>query len=322
MIVFVSDHEELLRCLYMCTSNALRLTEAKKVFSCAPYQLADPEDLLGGIKEETQTPLTVVSARYKGKIQMLITKKTEDLIEVFLHPYGKGLAQMEDYDRSLIQSPEHNLGLSRTSVCMALWLKSVDGYALVTKIEDEKEEYLRHLADYADIERPATVQAMMRESKVKLPIDVYDQLIMLNDQQEYCPTEKLMALATTINRLHQKATNSSRLAQDVQRVMDLSPGSRSSSENSPSSSSSSSSMRNVVFDAAGALIASFSNVDERLQDMKVEKEEWVSPPSEREEFSSSRRVVLINERETYRFKENYSHQMMIMNLQTIAMKKE
>ena len=61
-------------------------------------------------------------------------------------------------------------------------------------------------------------------------------------------------------------------------------------------------MRNVVFDAAGALIASFSNVDERLQDMKVEKEEWVSPPSEREEFSSSRRVVLINERETYRFK--------------------
>merc|ERR1712131_464832 len=89
---------------------------------------------------------------------------------------------------------------------------------------------------------------------------------------------------------------------DVQRVMDLSPGSRSSSESSPSSSSSNSSMRNVVFDAAGALIASFSNVDERLQDMKVEKEEWISPPSEREEFSTSRRVVLIIERETYRFK--------------------
>ena len=160
----------------------------KKVFSCAPYQLADPEDLVDGIKEETQTPLTVVSARYKGKIQMLITKKTEDLIEIFLHPYGRGLSQMEDYDRSLIQSPEHNIGLSKTSTCMTLWLRSVDGYVLITKIEDEKDEYLRHLADYADIERPATVQAMMRESKVKLPIDVYNQLIRLNDQQEYCPT--------------------------------------------------------------------------------------------------------------------------------------
>ena len=203
MIVYTSDHEELLHCLYMCTSNALCRSEAKKVFSSAPYQLADPEDLLDGIKEETQTPLTVVSARYKGKIQMPITKKTEDLIEIFLHPYGRELSQMEDYDRSLIQSPEYNLGLSKTSTCMTLWLRSIDGYALITKIEDEKDEYLRHLADYADIERPA-FNAMMRESKVKLPIDVYDQLIMLNDQQEYCPTQMLMALATTINQLHQK----------------------------------------------------------------------------------------------------------------------
>ena len=59
MIVYTSDHEELIQCLYMCTSNALRRSEAKKVFSSAPYQLADPEDLLDGIKEETQTPLTV-----------------------------------------------------------------------------------------------------------------------------------------------------------------------------------------------------------------------------------------------------------------------
>ena len=208
---------------------------------------------------------------------------------------------MEDYDRSLIQSPEYNLGLSKTSTCMTLWLRSIDGYALITKIEDEKDEYLRHLANYADMERLASVNAIMRESKVKLPIDVYDQLIMLNDQQEYCPTQKLMALATTINRLHQKANNSSRLAQD------LSPKGRpsSSSESSPSSSSSNSSMRSVVFDAAGALITSFSNVDERVKDMKIEKEEWTSPASEREEFSTSRRVVLVrDEREIYNFKRN------------------
>ena len=37
--------------------------------------------------------------------------------------------------------------------------------------------------------------------------------------------------------------------------------------------------------------------------MKLEKEEWISPPSEREEFSTSRRVVLVsNEREVYKFK--------------------
>ena len=86
------------------------------------------------------------------------------------HPYGRELSQMEDYDRSLIQSPEYNLGLSKTSTCMTLWLRSIDGYALITKIEDEKDEYLRHLEDYADIERPASVNAMMRESKVKLPM--------------------------------------------------------------------------------------------------------------------------------------------------------
>ena len=39
--------------------------------------------------------------------------------------------------------------------------------------------------------------------------------------------------------------------------------------------------------------------------MKIEKEEWTSPASEREEFSTSRRVVLVrDEREIYNFKRN------------------
>ena len=46
-------------------------------------------------------------------------------------------------------------------------------------------------------------------------------------------------------------------------------------------------------------------MDERVKDMKIEKEEWTSPASEREEFSTSRRVVLVsNEREIYNLKRN------------------
>lgn len=114
------------------------------------------------------------------------------------------------------------------------------------------------------------------------------QLVVLNDQHEYVPMQKLMALETTINALHTKVNNSSRLAQDIQKVLNLSPkGSHSPS----SSSSSNSSRRSVVFDMAGALIASFSNVGDKVKDMKVEPEEWKSPPSEREDFNFSRRVV-------------------------------
>ena len=57
------------------------------------------------------------------------------------------------------------------------------------------------MCDMADVSRSASVNGMIRESKVKLPVDVYDQLVVLNDQFEYVLTPKLLALATAINHL-------------------------------------------------------------------------------------------------------------------------
>ena len=49
----------------------------------------------------------------------------------------------------------------------------------------------------------------------------------------------------------------------------------------------------MVFDAAGALIASFLKVDDKVKDMKVGPDEWKSPPSEREDSNFSRRVIYL-----------------------------
>ena len=58
----------------------------------------------------------------------------------------------------------------------------------------------------------------------------------------------------------------------------------------------------MVFDAAGALIASFLNVDDKVKDMRVEPDEWKSLTSEREDFNFSRRAIyLTSEREEYNF---------------------
>ena len=58
----------------------------------------------------------------------------------------------------------------------------------------------------------------------------------------------------------------------------------------------------MVFDAAGALIASFLNVDDKVKDMRVEPDEWKSLTYEREDFNFSRRAIyLTSEREEYNF---------------------
>ena len=73
-------------------------------------------------------------------------------MEIFLHHYGKELKHTKDYNGSIIQSLEHNLGLNKTSTCMTLWLKRIDRYALIMKLEDKKEEYIHHLADMVNID--------------------------------------------------------------------------------------------------------------------------------------------------------------------------
>ena len=91
MLVFSSDQSEILHSLQMCTSTALEKAEAKKIFREAPYQLGNPEDLFETMEEESQTPITVITSSFKGKIQILITRKSENLVELFLHEYGTAL---------------------------------------------------------------------------------------------------------------------------------------------------------------------------------------------------------------------------------------
>ena len=174
---------------------------------------------------------------------------------------------------------------------MGRWLRSVDGYALITKIEDEKEEYIRHLCDMADITRPASVNGMVRESKVKLPVDPYDQLVVLNDQSEYVPTPKLLALATAINHIQTKANNSHRLAHDVQKVLNLSP---KASPTSSTPSSSDTSVRSIVFDAAGALLTTFANTEDEVKDMVIERKVELMTPNKRETYKFRKSLFVLN----------------------------
>ena len=118
----------------------MRKREAKIIFQKAPYQLGNPNDLIKGVKEETETPFTVVTLSFRGKLQLLITRKSENLVETFFDELGNVLKYTEDYDRNLVQDPIHNLGLSKTSLDMVCWLKSVDSCAFVQNLKAEKDK--------------------------------------------------------------------------------------------------------------------------------------------------------------------------------------
>ena len=112
MIHFLSQHDDVLTSLRMCTTTILEKKEAVKIFQFAPSKSANLSDIATTTSEHI-CPITVVCSSYNGKLQVLQLKRTSTYVELFLHPMGSLLLDdVSEHDRDLIQNPLDNLGWS------------------------------------------------------------------------------------------------------------------------------------------------------------------------------------------------------------------